>query len=63
MTPSFSSPPPSEAPPKKINLWWIVVIVLIVLCCCCVVFGVLAWNFGDQILEAILEALTVPSPY
>ncbi len=45
--------PPLEEEKKKPNTWLIVGIVAIVLCCCLVAFGVLAWNFGDQIMHAL----------
>ena len=44
--------PPLEEK-KKTNVWLIIGIVLIVLCCCLVIFGVAAWNLGDQVLQAL----------
>ena len=46
----------NEVPPieeKKNNIWLIVGIIAIVLCCCLIVSGVLAWNFGDQVMNAL----------
>ena len=45
---------------KKDNTVWIIVIVLIALflCCCCLLFVILAWNFGDQVLNE-WENLTI----
>jgi hypothetical protein len=41
-----------ETPKKNSKTWLIVLIVVLVLCCCCVVIlGVLAYNYGDQILQ------------
>jgi flagellar basal body-associated protein FliL len=39
--------------PKKNNTVLIVVIVVVVLCCCCAVVGGIAWQFGDQIVQAL----------
>ena len=44
--------PPLEEK-KKTNVGLIIGIVLIVLCCCLVIFGVVAWNFGDQVMQAL----------
>jgi hypothetical protein len=47
-------PIPPAAPPekKKTNTWLIVlIVVLVVLCCCCLLSGILAWNFGDMIIQ------------
>jgi len=47
----MSTEPPEQ--PKKSNTWiWIVVAVVVVLCCCCVV-GVLAWQYGDAIMQQL----------
>ena len=39
--------------PKKDNKKTIIIIVvvLVLLCCCCVAGVLLAWNFGDQVLN------------
>jgi hypothetical protein len=44
---------PMPEAPKKNNTVLIIVIVLVVLCCCCVIAGGLAYQFGDQILQAL----------
>lgn len=44
---------PSAEEEKKTNIWLIVGIVAIVLCCCLIIGGVLAWNFGDQVMHAL----------
>lgn len=47
-------PPAAPLPPakKKTNTWLIVlIVVLVVLCCCCLLSGILAWNFGDSIMQ------------
>jgi hypothetical protein len=49
--PPVAPPPP---PKKKTNTWLIVlIVVLVVLCCCCLLSGILAWNFGDSIMQGI----------
>jgi len=54
-TPAYTPEPiPPAAPPpkKKSNTWLIVaIVVLVVLCCCCLLSGIVAWNFGDSILQ------------
>ena len=50
-TPEFSNVP--EEPKKKFPTWAIIAIVLVVLCCCCSLFGFLAWNYGDQVLQSL----------
>jgi hypothetical protein len=43
---------PLPEAPKKSNTGLIIgIVVAVVLCCCCVV-AVVAWQFGDQILQA-----------
>ena len=53
--PAYTPEPfPAAAPPpkKKANTWLIVaIVVLVVLCCCCLLSGILAWNFGDSIMQ------------
>lgn len=47
-------PPAAPLPPakKKTNTWLIVlIVVLVVLCCCCLLSGILAWNFGDSLMQ------------
>jgi flagellar basal body-associated protein FliL len=53
MTDEFGTPVTPVAPPKKSSqTWLIVIIVLIVLCCCCALAsGILAWNFGDAVMQ------------
>ena len=53
MTDDFGTPVTPVAPPKKNNqTWLIVIIVLVVLCCCCALLsGILAWNFGDYVMQ------------
>jgi hypothetical protein len=44
---------PGPTPTGGNNRTWLIVgIVVLVLCCCCVVGGVLAWQYGDQILKS-----------
>ena len=46
--------PPLSEPPKDNRTRNIILGVagaFLVFCCCCVVFVVLAWNYGDQILS------------
>ncbi len=60
-TPGGSLPP--EAAPKKTNTTLIIIIVVVVvlLCCCCLAL-VLAWQYGDQIMEALgLYSQLIPS--
>jgi len=45
--------PPVEDKKKKNTTLIIIIIVLLLLCCCCVALGVAAYQFGDQILEAL----------
>jgi len=55
MSADFGTPiTPMEEPKKKSNqtLIIIIVVVVVLLCCCCVA-GVVAWQFGDQILQAL----------
>ncbi len=41
--------------PKKSNTTLIIAVVAVVLlCCCCIAIGV-AWQFGDQILNALQQ--------
>ncbi len=50
-TPSFD---PTPAEPKKSNKGLIIgVVVALVLCCCCLVTLGLAWQFGDQVIQAL----------
>jgi len=45
--------PPVSGEPKKNNTTLIIAVVAVVLlCCCCIVLG-LAWQYGDQILQAL----------
>ena len=45
--------PPVEEKKKKNTTLIIILVVLLLLCCCCVALGVAAYQFGDQILEAL----------
>lgn len=45
--------PPVEEKKKKNTTLIIIIVVLLLLCCCCVAVGVAAYQFGDQILEAL----------
>ncbi len=56
--PSAQVPAPlPEEPKKSTNTWLIVGIVVVVLCCCCLIAAGLAYQFGDQILQAINQGL------
>ena len=58
MTDDFGTPITPVAEPKKKNTTLIIVIVVIlVLLCCCCVAGILAWNFGDQIIYQLQSAI------
>jgi len=48
-----ASLPPLEEPKKKNTTLIIVIVVLVVLCCCCIGGVVVAWQFGDKILDAL----------
>jgi uncharacterized protein involved in exopolysaccharide biosynthesis len=43
--------PPNPQGPRRI--WVIVTIVVVALCCACVVAAVLAWQYGDLVLEML----------
>ena len=45
--------PVSPEQPKKNNTPMIIGIVVVVLLCCCCVGAGLAWQFGDQIIQAL----------
>jgi hypothetical protein len=47
----YNAPPPA-APSGNRNTIIIVVVVVLLLCCCCIGLGV-AYQFGDQILQAL----------
>ena len=43
----------SPEPPKKSNTGLIIgIVVVVLLCCCCATLG-LAWQFGDQVIQAL----------
>ena len=45
--------PVSPEPPKKSNKGLIIgIVVVVLLCCCCATLG-LAWQFGDQVIQAM----------
>lgn len=51
----METPPITPAPeePKKSNTTLIIAIVAVVLlCCCCIALG-LAWQYGDQVIQAL----------
>ncbi len=53
-TPITPNPIPTPSQPaKKNNTVLIIVAVVVVLLCCCCIFGSLAWNYGDAILQSI----------
>jgi hypothetical protein len=46
-------PPMAEPPKKNSKTWLIILIVVLVLCCCCLIgFGIFAYNYGDQFMNA-----------
>ncbi|MCS6907027.1 MAG: hypothetical protein RML93_03975 [Anaerolineales bacterium] len=45
--------PPVEEKKKRNTTLIIIIVILALLCCCCVVLGVLAYQFGDQIIQAL----------
>jgi hypothetical protein len=45
--------PPVEEKRKRNTTLIIILVVLLLLCCCCVAVIVVAYQFGDQILEAL----------
>lgn len=54
MTDDFGTPyTPVETPPKSRNNLVIgIIVVLVVLCCCCFLSAsILAWNFGDAVMN------------
>ncbi len=50
-----TSTPLTPETPKNNNktILIAVVVVLLLLCCCCLATGILGWNYGDQIIEAL----------
>jgi hypothetical protein len=45
--------PVSPEAPKKSNTGLIIgIVVVVLLCCCCATLG-LAWQFGDQVIQAM----------
>ena len=45
--------PPSVEEPKKSKTGLIIgIVVVVLLCCCCATLG-LAWQFGDQVIQAM----------
>jgi hypothetical protein len=53
-------PMPPVAPKKnKQTMWIIIAVVAVVLCCCCV-FGLAAYFYGDQVLNAINGTTLAP---
>lgn len=61
MTDDLQTPiTPVEEPKKRSTtstVFIIVIVALLLMVCCCVVLGVLAWNFGDQILWELQSTL------
>jgi flagellar basal body-associated protein FliL len=54
MNADFNAPvSPMQEPPKKNNTMIIIIVVVVVLLCCCCVGGILAWNYGDMLLDAL----------
>ena len=46
--------PPTPPAKKKTNTALIIaIVVVVVLCCCCILSGILAWYFGDTVLESM----------
>jgi hypothetical protein len=57
--PSYNPPPamepgvPPEQPKKSKKTWIIILVIVLLLCCCVIVLGVVAWQFGDQIMQQL----------
>jgi hypothetical protein len=48
-----ATPLPPEAPRRNNNTVIIIVAVVVVLLLCCCCLGIVAWNFGDAILQGM----------
>lgn len=51
-TPPITPAPIPEQPKKSNTTLIIAVVAVVVLCCCCIALA-LAWQYGDQILQAL----------
>jgi hypothetical protein len=51
----METPPLAPAPqePKKTNTLLITIIIAIMLLCCCCLAVALAWQYGDQVIQAL----------
>ncbi len=47
------APDPMLEPPKKNNTPLIIGAVVVVVLCCCCLFAVLAYTYGDQVMQAL----------